>query len=358
VSSERSDRCGHRLEVGQIEDGFPSDPCERPVWENHDRDEDYEKCIWHVPIDGKTVEMIEEAESEPEEGGNFNGAYLKGAELLNASWFQGASLIGAELSEANVKGVDFEDADLTLATLRNLNALGADFEGANLEGATLMNADLRRATLDDARLHEAVLTDAHIAGGTSMGNVNFYDLQDAPPDLVESQPLEAAAWVYRQLQKLYRDNGLALLARRSYYLEKDARRRLSWKQGKYADAIKRELSRWVMRYGDSPYRVLLTGLAVIVFFAIMYPLTGGIMETQGEQSLTYQIKNPEEAPQWWLARVMLKSLYFSAVTFTTLGYGDIQPIGAWARFMAGIEALLGSMLAALLVFVLSRLVTW
>lgn len=80
--------------------------------------------------------------------------------------------------------------------------------------------------------------------------------------------------------------------------------------------------------------------------------------TAGEQTITYAIENPEEASRWWLVHVLLRSLYFSLVTFTTLGYGDIQPIGMWARILAGIEAGLGSLLAALLVFVLARSVTW
>ncbi|MFC7197045.1 ion channel [Halosimplex aquaticum] len=46
------------------------------------------------------------------------------------------------------------------------------------------------------------------------------------------------------------------------------------------------------------------------------------------------------------------------MTFATLGYGDIQPIGAWARFLAGTLSIVGSLLSALLVFVLARLVTW
>ena len=48
------------------------------------------------------------------------------------------------------------------------------------------------------------------------------------------------------------------------------------------------------------------------------------------------------------------SLYFSVVTFATLGYGDVQPIGNLVRALAGIESLLGSLLMALLVFVLTR----
>jgi voltage-gated potassium channel Kch len=48
------------------------------------------------------------------------------------------------------------------------------------------------------------------------------------------------------------------------------------------------------------------------------------------------------------------TLYFSLVTFTTLGYGDVQPIGTTARLLASIESFLGALLLALVVFVIGR----
>lgn len=39
----------------------------------------------------------------------------------------------------------------------------------------------------------------------------------------------------------------------------------------------------------------------------------------------------------------LDSVYFSAVTFSTVGYGDMIPVGA-VRFLAGTESLVGLML--------------
>jgi hypothetical protein len=33
--------------------------------------------------------------------------------------------------------------------------------------------------------------------------------------------------------------------------------------------------------------------------------------------------------------------YFSIVTIATVGYGDIQPVNGWARFMASAEILIG-----------------
>ena len=42
-------------------------------------------------------------------------------------------------------------------------------------------------------------------------------------------------------------------------------------------------------------------------------------------------------------------LYYSFVTLTTLGYGDITPIGATARALSTIEAILGQFYMAILV---------
>jgi voltage-gated potassium channel len=45
-------------------------------------------------------------------------------------------------------------------------------------------------------------------------------------------------------------------------------------------------------------------------------------------------------------------LYFSLVTLTTLGYGDIVPIGAEVRMLAGLEAAVGVLYVAITVALL------
>lgn len=158
------------------------------------------------------------------------------------------------------------------------------------------------------------------------------------------------------------------------------RRRVAWYTGSYLRALKAEGARWVTGYGMNPWRVIATAFAVIVVCAIAYPLTGGIQET-----VTQSVQPVKEAAQatnatnvtesnpttkritvFWsiddalasepgaLLTLFLRSLYFSAITFSTLGYGDIAPVGNTARAVAGLESLLGALLTALLVFVLSR----
>ena len=72
---------------------------------------------------------------------------LIGADL---SW---ANLSGASLHNANLSGADFRMADLWGANFRNTNFREANLSGANLYNANLSNADLSCANLRGASLH-------------------------------------------------------------------------------------------------------------------------------------------------------------------------------------------------------------
>ncbi|TKX73897.1 hypothetical protein EXE46_12010 [Halorubrum sp. GN11_10-6_MGM] len=111
-------------------------------------------------------------------------------------------------------------------------------------------------------------------------------------------------------------------------------------------------------YGERLWRVIYASVVVVLGWSLMYAtLTEGTsgdaagLTTEGLDSLS-QLATPEGAD------IMVKNLYFSIVTFTTLGYGDIQPVGTLSRFLAGLESFLGALLVALVVFVLGRRVSW
>ena len=97
-------------------------------------------------------------------------------------------------------------------------------------------------------------------------------------------------------------------------------------------------------YGTIWERVLLTWCSVILLSTVFYWWFEGLYETQKDGTPKRLTRTLNSLPQ---------CLYFSVVTFTTLGYGDLRARGH-ARTVAALEALLGACLLSLFVVVLSR----
>ncbi|WP_226003943.1 pentapeptide repeat-containing protein [Natrinema salinisoli] len=338
-------RCGHVTSTSGV-DRAGAICCWRPTWEDTDR------CIWHAET---AVPMAAYERESPETGERLDGANFRGATLSGTSFLAGRSLVGADFTDAVLDGADLSKTDLRRATFRDVDAHGTSFRKANLHDAVFVFVDLRDADFRDARLYRAGLTDVRINLETAFGERTVYEdgIVEAS-DSVLADRVDSAQWVYRELQRLYDENAFPELVHTYYLREMDFRRRQAWRVGNYLQALKLAGSRWVMQYGTSPWRVVATSLLLILVCAGLYPLTGGIREVGTDSAVTYQIDDPTDAPRWLLVRAFLKSLYFSVITFATLGYGDIQPVGGWARAIAGVETLLGSLLMALLVFVLTR----
>ncbi len=82
--------------------------------------------------------------------------------------------------------------------------------------------------------------------------------------------------------------------------------------------------KWCLGYGIFTRRILLTGIAAILLFAAWYwPLASHATVRNFDGNFN--------------------ALYFSVITFTTIGYGDYAPL-SWLRIPAGLEGLTGLVL--------------
>ena len=291
---------------------------------------------------------------------------------LGRTDFTNSFLRTADFTRAKLWGANFSGFDL-----RNIN-----FSGANLEGADLSGADIRDSSFEDARLHETFLDDARCNAETDFRAVHAYDAPELQPadadtwlarrklDLqLARHYLTPARWrdtdtnpdkavrVHRKLQMLLRENALPGEVPHHYVREKHARRRQAIVEGEYLKWWYAALQRLVMGYGERPWRVVATSLAVIVGFGLVYPFLGGMEAAEGETE-AFQLAEALSLPLGeGTARVFFENLYFSAVTFSTLGYGDIQPGSETVQLLASVQSLLGALLMALLVAVLARRIT-
>ena len=102
--------------------------------------------------------------------------------------------------------------------------------------------------------------------------------------------------------------------------------------------------KWIAGYGVNPWNIVKTICVVFVIFALLFG-------TVFYGKLCYEGKPlPADDGFWTRAG---NALYFSGITYATIGYGDISPVGI-ARLLAVVEGLLGIILNAALIVVIFR----
>ncbi len=96
----------------------------------------------------------------------------------------------------------------------------------------------------------------------------------------------------------------------------------------------------IFGYGEQPVKVIISAMSIILIFTFLF-MSSGISSTGIGSSLS-------------ISKNFLDCVYFSTVTFTTLGYGDFRPLEGWGRIFAGTEAFIGALMMALFVYTLAR----
>lgn len=317
---------------------------------------DSNRCIWHTSS-GKSISEL--VQYDPQSGERLDGADLRSLDLRNVEWLAETILIGADFTNANVSDADFSDTDLRNSRFEDATACGTDFQRSNLERSNFRKTDLRGADLEWARLDGITFSESRITEDTAFGDKVIYEeeMQHRSDESDRKEMFEGATRTYGKLEQLAQDNSLNAQASTYYRKSKDVRRQFNWQTDNYLSGIVAEVSRLFTGYGNRPGRVVLTSAGVILLAAILYPLVGGLHRTGGRSTVLSSVNSLSDASTGQLLTGFTKSVYFSIVTFTTLGYGNLEPNTDLGRYIAGTEALVGTILLALFVGVLTRS-TW
>nr|WP_274612165.1 potassium channel family protein [Vibrio vulnificus] len=151
----------------------------------------------------------------------------------------------------------------------------------------------------------------------------------------------------RKSRVLFSESGVNDEASKLYIEECDINR----KEAKGFVKVKLHFYKFLSNYGESPWFVLFWIAIVIVLWAFFYSLfdinlpSGGIFNC--DLSVVDNIRCSEIASTQ--EPHPLTYIYFSFVTFTTLGYGDYSPVEGGARFFASAQALIGLILSSLFI---------
>ena len=269
-----------------------------------------------------------------EEGARALGADSLKA-YLEAKAADGEALHGVRLSGAELDGVRLNGADLRGATFNETSLFRARLFEADLREANFYNANLQQAGLWKSNLRDACLDWADLRGARGL----------TPGDCRSIKPTVAG---FRSVKRMFADAQRPDEAGEVAFWEKRQQRRDLGKQCRDW----RTRGRWlvlavlevVCGYFERPMRPVICSMLVILLCGLIFAMGGGIdkavigstdTETSGGLGIT-------------------QAIYFSTVTFTTVGYGDFRPKpGVW-RVVAAAESFAGAFLMAVFVVALAH----
>ena len=148
------------------------------------------------------------------------------------------------------------------------------------------------------------------------------------------------------VSNLYKNRGYIDTSEKYFYEAMRARRECLKSKGivsKIIAYVEKLFVDLTCKYGLSWKRPILLWFIVVTLFALIYWFSAGIVDVNG-----MIISHPPNIEG------LAKSIYFSLITITTLGYGDFRPANNLYGILAGIEASIGLFIWALFIAVFSR----
>ncbi|WP_081263255.1 pentapeptide repeat-containing protein [Pseudomonas putida] len=280
-----------------------------------------------------------------------NGDYM---DLHNAN-FEGASIQGANFRNARMYGANFTHSTIELSSFTSAELIKVSFHGAKILMTDFNHANLQQSTLEDAiiqtvNMHETILYRANLRG------TRFDGSPPLPTGFLKNSSLCGAKLTQAHF------NSSTIFENYNVSTETDFRT-ISFESANYSQGLRHTLrycnrrhnwSDWyegknrllstltkffwsLSNYGFSPSRVLASFVLSTLAFAYVYMLFPNLIKGMEPHSL-------------------MDSLYFSVVTMTTLGFGDMSAQNHWiAQLLVITQVLFGYFLLGSLITMLSEL---
>ncbi len=261
----------------------------------------------------------------------------------------GRDLSYTDLSDMHLMGVDLGETDLTRSNLEN-----AHLFGANLRGAKLFKANLERANLNGTDLRDCDFLGA-ILENTKLNNIKLdedcmvVNEREAWEAVANGDKLKAKA-KFEEARDIY-----ALLRTTLNNLPKSSH--LGTLFVREMIVTRMLMPRWSMKrlwssivggttgYGEHIDRIIISIFTTVGASAMVYGIEG---VRYGDQLLKFG------EPGYSFLATLGNLLYFSMVVFTTVGFGEIVPIGPLSKIAMMIEGFLSTVLLAILIIAMYK----
>jgi len=273
----------------------------------------------------------------------FNASFVK--TNLKKTVFCGADMAHTTMREAalyksNLSKAIFQEADLQGADLSSSTCRKTDFRGANLSGANLTGADLRGADFTQCNLRNANLTRADVTGAkfsfAQMAGVNATHLIYG-----DARGMAGLYYGVREVDATYGNAIFVRDAKDQDYIDTLYQAILDKEQSLTRRVDLLLFRAWgLIDHGRSLLKVSFYAFIIATFYGLIYSL---------DMHLGWQIMDYSNSAKTWFT-----PFYYSVVTYTTLGFGDVTADSLFGEIFVISEVILGYFTLGLLLAILAN----
>ena len=278
----------------------------------------------------------EEIEKLHKDGESLSGIQLKFADMKNAK------LVNADLSNADLTRADFSCASLYGVNLEGANLFKTNLEGANLKSANLNNCNMLGADFTNTKLNNVdlgednkVINEIEAENALASGDVNT-----AKEKYNEAEDVYRALKMSMQAQTLGEDVGKVFIR------EMIVKRKQMPKYSPIRFISK--IAHISTGYGEKIGNIFYSIIAVIITCALLYGING--VDYQ-DRNLSFFAADIQEYGYW---RTFGNLFYFSVVVFSTVGFGEITPLGLLNKTVMIFEGLIGGIIMSIIMIAIYK----
>ena len=280
--------------------------------------------------DNSTASELENLNSQKEDLSKF---YLSNANL------EKINLVDAKMEQANLSRANLRNASMYGINLKGTNLFKADFENANLNNADLRNCNLLGANLSNTKLK-------NINWGKDYKVINEIEAEKA----YDNGDIETAKEKYKEAEDIYRAIKISMQSQTlgtetgEFFIREMVSRRKQF--DKFSGArIGSKIIQITTGYGEKLGNIAFTIIGIIIACMFLYGIEG----------VSYQDKILGFfSDDFSLLSTIGNLFYFSVVVYSTVGFGEMVPIGPIGKSVMIFEGIIGGLVLAILIIALYK----
>ena len=284
----------------------------------------------------------------------------KELEALNKD---GRDLSKFDLDKANLEGIYLVDAKMKDSKLSKTNFKNSSLYGVDLSGSNLFKANFENANLNNANLENCNLLGANLSN-TKLKNVNWGEnykvINEIQAEEADKQgDREAAKEKYKEAEDVYRTIKISMQAQTlgddtgKFFIREMISKRKQFSKFS-ASRIGSKIIELTTGYGEKLGNIGFTIIGIIIACMILYGIEGVKYGDPINGDRIIGFFEASDIKEYGILNMLGNLFYFSVVVYSTVGFGEMVPIGFLGKSVMIFEGIAGGLVLAILIIALYK----